>query len=191
MRILVLIGTLLLLPSMSLAAGTVYFNPSWALKTKEGQYIDIVSLSTKETKAGEVLLVYTTSSGREGFLPAKDLENDEELIAAIKEAKEQLNKLHEQPYKPVRNRRPASSSRNYARSSGPTSSIVTNCKQEWGTNYRMVDYCVKKQTGAHNRVSRMGGSILKRCREEWGNNYRMVEYCVEKQTEAKRRVDRY
>lgn len=65
--------------------------------------------------------------------------------------------------------------------------IMSKCKDKWGTDYRMVKYCVGKQTEAKRNVSSLpDNGIMSRCKNKWGTDYRMVKYCVDKQTEAKK-----
>lgn len=79
-----------------------------------------------------------------------------------------------------------------------TAAIKANCKVEWGTNYRMIAYCIDQQTTAMNNVAALlkkypKGSeeynIINRCAAEWpgatgGLNFRMTEYCSENQMKA-------
>ncbi|MCK5536071.1 MAG: hypothetical protein KAI79_04545 [Bacteroidales bacterium] len=68
-----------------------------------------------------------------------------------------------------------------------SSNIMSNCEGKWGTDYRMVKYCVDKQTKAFREIDNVPNGIIKQqCEEKWGVDYRMVKYCVDKQTEAKR-----
>lgn len=88
---------------------------------------------------------------------------------------------------------PTSRSRYKSSTSEPRSKdeIYTRCKQEWGSDYRMVEYCIKKQSTAKSAVvSRSNNGIKQRCQDEWGTDYRMVEYCIEKQTESRRNIEK-
>lgn len=70
--------------------------------------------------------------------------------------------------------------------------ISSQCKEKWGTDYSMVEYCIKKQQGARSSVSRYSsGTIKRQCREKWGTDYSMIEYCIKKQSGAKRSVSRH
>ncbi len=64
--------------------------------------------------------------------------------------------------------------------------IIQNCKKKWGTNYRMVKYCIKQQQQALNYVAAVsnGGIIKQQCQSKWGTNYRMVKYCIGQQQQA-------
>jgi hypothetical protein len=70
----------------------------------------------------------------------------------------------------------------------PVSATIKNeCNKKWGTDYRMVKYCIEKQTDAKSAINSLPGlpSTKNVCREKWGTDYRMVKYCIEKQTAAK------
>ncbi len=71
-----------------------------------------------------------------------------------------------------------------------SSAIYASCKQKWGDDYRMVEYCTKKQQDARKVVKSHRGGIRARCEEKWGDDYRMVEYCINKQTTAKRNLSK-
>ena len=74
-------------------------------------------------------------------------------------------------------------------SSPAQASIRSDCIKEWGTDYRMIDYCVRKQTAAYNTVRRIPNNGIKRnCVGEWGTDYRMVSYCNDKQSTAKSKL---
>ena len=65
-------------------------------------------------------------------------------------------------------------------------SIRSECIKEWRSDYRMIEYCIKKQTAAYNTVRRLPNNKIKRyCRNEWGQDYRMVSYCYDKQATSK------
>lgn len=82
----------------------------------------------------------------------------------------------------------------------PLEQIKTNCKAEWGSNYRMQKYCIDQQTSALQKLQtllqRYGEGteefrIIGRCLAEWkgkavGYNYRMAHYCSEQQLSAYR-----
>lgn len=74
--------------------------------------------------------------------------------------------------------------------------IRQRCGAEWGSNYRMVAYCIDRHVeavGALNRVPtgvprEIVDGIVGRCRDEWGDNWRMVRYCRDRQVDAWRRL---
>ena len=68
------------------------------------------------------------------------------------------------------------------------SSIMSECKQKWKTDYSMVKYCVDKQTKAQRSLPRQSSTILNNCKAKWKTDYSMVKYCVDKQTKAKREL---
>lgn len=68
--------------------------------------------------------------------------------------------------------------------------IYSQCKEKWGNNYEMVQFCIKNQTDARSVVRSHQGGIRQRCEEKWGTNYEMIEFCINNQTTAKRNLDK-
>ena len=68
--------------------------------------------------------------------------------------------------------------------------INNHCKSEWGTDYEMLEYCIKNQEEAKNNLRNkiISPEISQKCKNEWGTNYEMVDYCVKNQEEAKRNL---
>jgi len=66
--------------------------------------------------------------------------------------------------------------------------IKRDCKGQWGNDYRMVKYCINKQSAAKNYIRRNAhdGEILRMCEGEWGHDWGMVKYCYDKQAAAKK-----
>ncbi len=81
--------------------------------------------------------------------------------------------------------------RNAAAASFSRNTIYSNCKAKWGTDYSMVEYCIKKQSKANSNVQRHRGGIRARCEQKWGSDYSMVEYCIKKQSKANSNVQQY
>lgn len=73
-------------------------------------------------------------------------------------------------------------------SRGPN--IYSRCKEKWGSNHEMVEYCIKNQSVAKRKVNSHSGGIRSRCENKWGTNYEMVEYCINNQGTAKRNIDK-
>ena len=64
--------------------------------------------------------------------------------------------------------------------------IIDKCQEKWGTNYKMIKYCVDKQNKAKRDISYLADDdIMRRCTDKWGTNYNMIRYCVDKQAKAK------
>ena len=78
-----------------------------------------------------------------------------------------------------------------ARASKNNSIIEADCREKWGRDYKMVEYCINRQQDAKSNLVNHGGTILEDCREKWGNDYKMVEYCSNRQREAKGNLSRY
>lgn len=118
---------------------------------------------------------------------------DRSTVSSIVQTDGQLSKMSPQSGPRV------GGSSSYSRSKGSsgtqgggyqtTSSIKNDCSKEWGRDYSMIEYCVKNQTEARDKLRRYSGSIRNDCEKEWGSDYRMVVYCIEKQTKAKRNLD--
>lgn len=173
-----------------IAFAEIKFKPSWIIKTKSGKYIEIVSLDNGVDKNNNHVFTYVTVNGDKGVLRQGEIANSTELITAIRTAQEAQAALRQPQYAPAPNNQHGySHSATRPRSDGGESIIVSNCRREWGTNYRMVEYCINQQQESLNRIGGKRGHILDQCRQEWGDNYRMVEYCTNQQTEAKRRLD--
>jgi len=67
-------------------------------------------------------------------------------------------------------------------------SITTRCRNEWGKNYEMREYCMKNQREARSKLHRYSADIVDFCRKEWGDNYEMLEYCAKNQSAARKRI---
>lgn len=64
--------------------------------------------------------------------------------------------------------------------------IRQRCANKWGSNYEMVNHCIKQQTQALSSVKRRpDNEIMDRCVNKWGTNYEMVEHCLKQQSQAK------
>ena len=63
------------------------------------------------------------------------------------------------------------------------------CRNKWGNNYKMVEYCAKSQRAAGREIEGYSGTIRSNCENKWGQNLEMVLYCIKTQSSAKRSVD--
>lgn len=70
--------------------------------------------------------------------------------------------------------------------------IKRDCQDQWGKDYRMVRYCINKQTTAKNSLKghRIDREILQFCEDKWGEDWSMVKYCYGNQKVAKSRLER-
>ena len=67
--------------------------------------------------------------------------------------------------------------------------IKRNCYKKWGTNYSMVEFCIKDQLEGLMNLNRTRNSPIKsRCIDKWGENYSMIVFCIKDQSEAARRL---
>jgi hypothetical protein len=67
--------------------------------------------------------------------------------------------------------------------------ITRMCREKWGDNYRMIEFCIKQQRNAKREISGYSGIIRNNCENKWGSNYKMVSYCIKNQKAAKRATD--
>ena len=70
-----------------------------------------------------------------------------------------------------------------------SSEIESTCSRQWGTDYRMVKYCIKEQTKSRNSIKEShtyaDSEIEAYCRGAWNTDYRMVKYCIDDLTSTK------
>jgi len=89
-----------------------------------------------------------------------------------------------------------------------SSIIIQDCKNKWGNNYEMVQFCIKEQSKAKKVVSLkkcqslwgsakrqclnyqrdIGKPLMSKCKSKWGNNYEMVQFCVDEQTKSYKKI---
>lgn len=68
--------------------------------------------------------------------------------------------------------------------------IKEQCKDKWGSDFSMQEYCINKEREAAEHVDKIRNNnstgttesdILESCVGEWPSEYSMMEYCYEKQ----------
>lgn len=73
--------------------------------------------------------------------------------------------------------------------------VKSKCQEEWPTDYRMQEYCVKQQTEAVSALGKSNPSdvglaafriIRGKCAEEWPRDFKMRAYCERQQVEGYR-----
>lgn len=73
--------------------------------------------------------------------------------------------------------------------------VESKCQEEWPTDYRMQEYCVKQQTEAVSALSQSHPSdvdlaafrvVRGKCAEEWPRDFKMRAYCERQQVEGYR-----
>jgi len=71
--------------------------------------------------------------------------------------------------------------------------LKQDCKDKWGPNYRMVNYCISTQSAAKRSVARNAKDmeLLQYCEERWAGDWTMIQYCYGNQKVEKRRAERY
>lgn len=62
------------------------------------------------------------------------------------------------------------------------------CRDKWGKNFEMREYCMDNQRKARRQLSRYSPDVLEFCKRKWRDNYQMIEYCAKNQSAAKRRL---
>ena len=65
------------------------------------------------------------------------------------------------------------------------------CEAKWGTDYKMIQYCINKQTKAVSELLKylamkddVVNDIVISCAEQWKEDYQMLHYCTKKQYNA-------
>lgn len=72
---------------------------------------------------------------------------------------------------------------------GALETIKSDCTKKWGTDYKMVEYCVKRQVKAVKYLASFEDQeILSNCAVKWKRDFKMVKYCADRQLKAKRRL---
>jgi len=76
--------------------------------------------------------------------------------------------------------------------------IVARCTTEWGSNFRMIEFCERQQQealealAARQREHPINDSVMagisRGCIQEWKDNYRMRDFCEKQQIDAYRRI---
>lgn len=74
--------------------------------------------------------------------------------------------------------------------------IKASANNQWGTDYRMVEFEVKRQKEAYEQFldynksyNKVTKTIVANAVQQWGNDYRMTVYEIKRQLEAKQRID--
>jgi hypothetical protein len=62
------------------------------------------------------------------------------------------------------------------------------CRDKWGKNFEMREYCMDNQRKARRQLSGYPADVLEFCKQKWRDNYQMIEYCARNQSAAKRRL---
>lgn len=75
--------------------------------------------------------------------------------------------------------------------------IRADADKRWGTNYEMVEYQMKGQKEAYEKLmeyrknyDRVTKGVVAEAEQRWGTNYEMVVYQIKEQLEAKSRIDK-
>lgn len=118
----------------------ISFSPSWTLKTKTGQSIEITEIEADKDINGRTLFIYKTTEGKEGFVDASNFANSAELIALLKGTPlPETGSTNKQ--KPKKERKKESSIE------------VQNVWHEYGTTYILVKYTNETDRVFNNAVS--------------------------------------
>lgn len=155
------------------------------------------------------LLFFTEANGQEGFIHRTNIRNINELLGLVTsdgsaedtqrrmKAGREKDRINQQTMarnleqkKAMESLRYPAPQQQYSTPKATRGVIESDCKKKWGTNYEMVEYCIKNQRQAVNNLSRHSGPILQECGRKWGTNYEMVEYCTKNQQQAQRNLSR-
>lgn len=76
-----------------------------------------------------------------------------------------------------------------------TSVIREGCQKEWGTDFKMRQFCESQQRDALAKINQRPMSatsdlqaIRKQCLSEWPENFKMQDFCEEQQMKALREL---
>lgn len=193
------------LANTALAGGALIIKGgTFTIRRIHGDPIPVVKIYTDQNNPG--LIFYEQENGKEGFVNTSNIANPGELLGLLKSdgseestekymavgrERDRLNAEHKAAEEKLKEEKLNALAQAEKQKNTPITSkqsVTEKCSREWGTDYRMVEYCIKKQNEAIRNLSGQSGAILEKCRNEWGDDYRMVEYCTKKQTEAKRRL---
>lgn len=79
---------------------------------------------------------------------------------------------------------------------GVMKAIRAGAEERWGTDYTMVEFSIKQQRQAYEKLleykksyDRATKGIVSQAEARWGTNYEMVVYHIKEQLEAKSRLD--
>ena len=152
--------------------------------------ICFVAMAANPTNAfAGKIYVWTDENGNKHFSdvppPDKKLEDLE-----IRGNESHNNTSITKPWKPFKEsvevkKRPKGSSSSF----GVPEDIKLFCKDKWGQNNKMVNYCIKNQRDAEREISGYRGTIRSYCEKKWENNYEMVLYCIKNQNTANRAIN--
>lgn len=88
----------------------------------------------------------------------------------------------------VYSQRPDGVKREETQESVTSGNVSAYCRQKWGKDFEMLEYCLDKQREARHKLNRYPDDILQFCKNKWHNNFEMMEHCAKKQYSAKLRL---
>jgi len=141
----------------------------------------VMAVNSGNVFAGKIY-VWTDKNGQKYFSnvppPDKALE-DLEIRGSDSHNGTSINKPQKQSKESLEiQKRPESLSSSY----NVPADIKLLCEKKWGSNYKMINYCIKKQRAAKENIERnYSGYKRKWCEKKWGSNYKMIEYCIKNQ----------
>jgi hypothetical protein len=62
------------------------------------------------------------------------------------------------------------------------------CRDKWGHDFEMLEFCTKNQVKAKMKQYSYPEDILQFCRQKWHEDQEMIEHCAKNQYAAKRRM---
>lgn len=148
----------------------------------------VMAVSSGNVFAGKIY-VWTDENGVKHFsdVPPPDKKLDDlEIRGSESHNGTSINKPQKQSKESLEiQKRPESLSSSY----NVPGDIKLLCEKKWGSNYKMINYCIKKQRAAKREISGYTGTIRSNCENKWGSNYKMVLYCIKNQSAAKRAIN--
>lgn len=177
----------------SYATGAINFNGgTWTIRQHQGSSITVKKVVIDELEDGSSVLIYTSPNGSEGFVEAKKVSNLDDLLQMVKTG-EFVQDYDKSATKYKRHKKTNTKKGHYnqqlnKKTISSDNGIYSNCKQQWGTDQKMVDFCINQQTTAKRNVSSHSGGIRSRCEQKWGTDFKMVAFCIDQQTTAKTKV---
>lgn len=158
------------------------------IKVEEEKKLKRKEKEEKIRIAREKQLAKQAKWAKEESLRKKD-KFDLEVALAV----QRINKIHNSLRAKKQVKSPSRKQRPIASRTSTKNTISDRCSNKWGTDYRMVKYCVDKQQTALRNLNRRGNSlhseIGRHCTNKWSSNYSMVKYCIDKQQTALRTIN--
>jgi hypothetical protein len=149
----------------------------------------VMAVSSGNVFAGKIY-VWTDENGVKHFsdVPPPDKKLDDlEIRGSESHNGTSINKPQKQSKESLEiQKRPESLSSSY----NVPGDIKLLCEKKWGSNYKMILYCIKNQSAAKRAINNSQKDEISRfCKDKWGQNYEMIDYCIKNQRAAKENIE--